>query len=251
MNELELSLALCATVLQSVVAILVVRSGSLRQFCFFFSCILLSIVITLAAFALHNNYRTYFYFYWSAESVNVVLTVLALHEVFFAVFRNFYGMRWFRLLFPAASVLLLAVSALRTILHPATDVFPLFRLILSVETSIRFLQVGLFGLFVILVSFFHLRWQQLAFGIAFGFGVSAAGSLAVFLLRSEFGTKVNYLVRITPPIAYTLAVVIWLISFMTFRSAQRPRSNVSTLSPEEMLAEIKHYSRTAKEILKR
>jgi hypothetical protein len=251
MNRLELILAIAATLLQCAVAFLVVRSRALRQFPFFFSCIILSVAITLAAFLLRDNYRLYFYFYWVAESVNVVLTLSALHEVFFAVFRSFYRMGWFRLLFPAVSIFLLSISALRTALHPAADVFPLFGVILSLEISVRFLQVGLFGLFVVLASFFHLRWQQRAFGIAFGFGLSAAGSLVVFLLRSEFGTKMNYLVRIAPPLSYTLAVVVWLITFLAPQPKQPLQGKRVALTPEEMLAEVRQYTRTVKEILKK
>ncbi len=73
----------------------------------------------------------------------------------------------------------------------------------------------------------------------------------VLLLRSEFGTKFDYVVRIAPPIAYTLAVVVWLLTFLTPQPESALHSPVSGLTPEQMLAEVRQYSSTVKKILKR
>src|SRR6185437_3914323 len=124
-----------------------------------------------------------------------------------------------------------------------------FATIIFLEIAIRFLELGLLFLFFALVRFFHMLWRQHAFGITLGFGVSAAGSLVVFLLRSEFGTKLDYVVRIAPPIAYTLAVAVWLLTFLTPQPAAPLQGKASTINPEEMLAEIRLDSKAVKQIL--
>src|SRR6185312_3198810 len=172
-------------------------------------------------------------------------------EVFKSVFRNFYRMRWFRMLFPAIGVLMLCTAVIRSLASPPAQVNRSFAVIIFSELAVRFLQIGLLFLFFALIRFFHMVWRQQALGIALGFGISAAGSLVVFLLRSEFGTKLDHVVRITPPIAYTLAVAVWLLTFLTPQPAAPLQGKASALTPEEMLAEIRLYSKAVKQILKR
>ena len=96
-----------------------------------------------------------------------------------------------------------------------------------------------------------LRGRQHAAGIVFGFGVSAAGALVAFLLRSEFGTKFDPVVRIAPPIAYIIGVAIWLATFLKAESARPETAWAATLTPEQMLTELKRHTKTVKGILGR
>jgi len=81
--------------------------------------------------------------------------------------------------------------------------------------------------------------------------VIAAGNLVVYLLRSEFGTKLDPLVRITPPIAYIIAVLVWL---WTFRRAEPPHPMqgwAPALTPEQMVSEVRRYTKIVKGMLGR
>jgi hypothetical protein len=93
--------------------------------------------------------------------------------------------------------------------------------------------------------------RQYAFGIALGFGIEAAGSLVVFLLRSEFGTKFDPIVRITPPIAYIIAVAVWLAIFLKKEPSQPQKNWEAALTPEEMVYELKRHTKAVKGILGR
>ncbi|HEX5434399.1 MAG TPA: hypothetical protein VFY05_09200 [Candidatus Angelobacter sp.] len=160
-------------------------------------------------------------------------------------------MSWFRFLFPSVGVLMICVAVTRSLAKPPAQVNRAFAAIIFLELAVRFLQIGILFLFFGLVRFFHMRWRQHAFGIALGFGISAAGNLAAFLLRSEFGTKMNHFVRMSPPIAYTVAVVVWLLTFLIPPPDNRLLSQASGLTPEEMLAEVRQYRSSVKRILKR
>ena len=189
--------------------------------------------------------------YWANEALGVVLAFLALNEALRSVFRNFLGMRWFRWLFPGIGIVMVSVAVLRIILLPR-PAFSLFTTtILGLEIAVGFLQFGIFSLFIILVRLFHLRWGQHAAGIVFGFGVSAAGSLVAFLLRSEFGTKFDPVVRIAPPIAYIIGVAIWLATFLKAESGRPEAAWAATLTPEQMITELKRHTKTVKGILGR
>ena len=146
---------------------------------------------------------------------------------------------------------MISVAILRIILLPR-PAFSLFTTtILGLEIAVGFLQFGIFTLFIILVRLFHLRWGQHAAGIVFGFGVSAAGSLVAFLLRSEFGTKFDPVVRIAPPIAYIIGVAIWLATFLKAESGRPEAAWAATLTPEQMITELKRHTKTVKGILGR
>ena len=251
MKTAELALALGATLLQVCLLVLMVMRRSYRDFPGFFLSIVLSLGTTLTGLATRNNFYLYLRVYWVSEALYVLLAFWALLEVFKSVFRNFYRLRWFRLLFPAIGVLMLATAVVRSIASPPAQVNRAFAVIIFSELAVRFLQIGLLFLFFALIRFFHMLWRQQALGIALGFGISAAGSLVVFLLRSEFGTKFDYVVRIAPPIAYTLAVVVWLLTFLTPQPDSALQGPASGITPEAMLAEVRQYRSTVRRILKR
>ena len=150
-----------------------------------------------------------------SEALSVFVTFFALQEAFYLVFRNFLSISWFKLLFPGIGILMFAVALLRAMFHPAADTRPLAASLIFLEIAVGFLQFGIFCLFIVLVAFFHMRRRQRAFGVVLGFGIAAAGNLIVYLLRSEFGTEVDPIVRVTAPITYVIAVVVWLATFIS------------------------------------
>ncbi len=251
MKTAELILALSATVLMLfLLAVFIVRR-LYRTFPFFFICTAFAVLSTVSLLLTTGHPLIYLWIYWGTEALYVLFAYLALQESFKSVFKNFYRMAWFRLLFPALGAIMLCAATVRSVfVHPA-EVKRAFATIIFLEIAIRFLELGLLFLFFTLVRFFHMRWRQHAFGIALGFGISGAGSLVIFLLRSEFGTKLDYVVRIAPPIAYTLAVVVWLLTFISPEPIHPLQGPPPALTPEEMLAEVRQYSSTVKKILKR
>jgi len=252
MNRSELTLALSGIGLQVGLCILLFVRGFQRPFRSFVAYTLFSVVASVAGLSVRNIPHFYFYFYWTSEVFYILLALAALHEVVYLVFRNFYTIRWFRFIFPVIGLSMLLLAVVRTLLgaHPVAD-NPIFEIVISLEILIRLLQFGLLALFFVLVWFFHMRWRQIPLGIALGFGIAAAGFLIVFLLRSEFGTKVDPLVRITPPIAYIIAVLVWLITFLTGEPARLTKTWDPGLTPEQMTAELRRHTKTVKGILGR
>lgn len=247
----ELLLALTGFALQIGLLVVLLWRQLYRRFPWFFGYVLSSLLETVALFFLRNRTSAYFKVYWISDTATTLLLFLALQEVFRSIFQRFYRMTWFKFIFPAIGVLLVIIAVVSALSHPSTVEDRLTKIILTAEVGLGFLQLGLFLFFFVAVRFFRVRWQQYAFGIAFGFGVSASGSLIAFLLRSEFGTKFHTMFRIAVPLSYTLALVVWLITFLTPEPAYPLQGKVLALTPEEMLAEIKQYSSTVKKILSR
>lgn len=251
MKTAELLLALVGTGAQAGLCLLLLIRRSYREFPIFFLYSALSVVGAIAGLAVSNNVALYGKVYWTNEVLEVFSVFFALQESFRSVFRNFLGMRWFRWLFPGIGIVMVTVAVLRVIVQPR-PAFSLFTAtVLGLEIAVGLLQFGIFSLFIILVRLFHLRWGQHAAGIVFGFGVSAAGSLAAYLLRSEFGTKFDPVIRIAPPIAYIIGVAIWLATFIK-AEPERPETAWSTrLTPEQMITELRRHTKTVKGILER
>ncbi|HET9280582.1 MAG TPA: hypothetical protein VFR24_01350 [Candidatus Angelobacter sp.] len=249
MKTAELAMGLVGTALQVFLCLLLLVRGAYRQFRFFSLGIVFSVAYTIALIAVHRHASLYLGVYWVNEGISVVLIFLALQESFYLVFRNFLTIPWFRRLFPGIGLLMLFVAVLRAAFHPAAQASLLARTLITLEISVGFLQFGIFCLFILLVQFFHLRWRQQAFGVVLGFGIYAAGFLVTYLLRSEFGTKLNPVVRITPPIAYIIAVVVWVVTFLR----PEPLKPVldAVFSPEQMASDFRRYTKALKGFLER
>ncbi len=251
MKNSELAFTVVGSGLGAVLCLLLLVRRFYREFPIFFASASLSVLATIILLSVSNNTGYYAVVFWASEALGVFLAFLALNEALRSVFRNFLGMRWFRWLFPGIGILMISVAILRIIVQPR-PAFSLFTTtILGLEIAVGFLQFGIFSLFIILVRLFHLRWGQHAAGIVFGFGVSAAGSLVAFLLRSEFGTKFDPVIRIAPPIAYIIGVAIWLATFLKAESGRPEAAWATTLTPEQMITELKRHTKTVKGILGR
>lgn len=251
MKNAELVLALVGTGAQAGLCLLLLIRRSYREFPIFFLYSALSVVGEITGLAVSNNIALYGKVYWTNEALGVILTFFALNEALRSVFRNFLGMRWFRWLFPGIGIAMLGVAVLRILLHPR-PAFSLFTTtVIGLEIAVGFLQFGIFSLFIVLMRLFHLRWGQHAAGIVFGYGVSAAGSLVAFLLRSEIGTKFDPVIRIAPPIAYIIGVAIWLATFLKAEPVRPEAAWATKLTPEQMTLELRRHTKTVKGILGR
>jgi len=242
-------MGLAGTALQVFLCLLLFMRRAYRQFRFFSLCIVFSIAYTIALILVRKHGSLYFGVYWVNEGISEALTFLALQESFYLVFRNFLSIPWFRLLFPGIGLLMLFVALLRAAFHPVAQAGLLISTLFQLEIIVGFLQFGIFCLFILLVRFFHLRWRQQAFGVVLGFGIAAAGSLVVYLLRSESGTKVDPIVRITPPIAYIIAVLVWVVTFLRPEPSQPSLDAI--FSPEQMASDFRRYTKAVKGILER
>jgi|ERR1041385_1321455 hypothetical protein len=251
MNKFELILAGIGTALQiGLLVVLLVRQGY-REFPYFFSYVGIAVLNAILTMTIRNNGHVYFWVYWTYEVFYIALALLVLHEAVRSVFRNFYGLPWFKLLFPTIGFLMILVATLRQLSLQKAERHPIMGALIALEIAVGFLQFGLFCLFILLVRFFHMRWRQRAFGIVLGFGIAVAGSLVAFLLRSEFGTNFNAVVRIATPLSYIIGVVVWLATFLREKPSDAANSEGNRFTPEQMITELKRHTKVVKGILGR
>jgi hypothetical protein len=249
----DIAFGLFPPVLQTWLALLLVRRRAYKSFPFFFAYTVFAVVAELCKFALVQYSRAtmmYFYFYWGAEAIYAALGFLAIHEVFRRVFENFKSLSWFKFLLPVVGLGMLAISALISIVHRAVETVPLLEGIYSLQITVRCLQIGVFFLIFFLARAFQLDYRQYAFGIAAGFGIAAAGILLGTLVRTGLGLKSLMFFEYVPIVAYCIAVMVWLVSFIRPEPEDPFRDFRHLFTPELFLGWIEKYKQDVRGIFK-
>lgn len=247
-----LMLQLAVPLLQACLIFLLVRRKLTGQFRFFFVYTAYAVATELVRFATFKKGGwPYYYIYWTTDALYSILGCFAIYEVFHSVFRNFDGIRGFRYLFPSVAVFMITISIVRALTRHQSELVPYLAVIIALKIAVGFLQVGLFFLFILLVRLFRVQSRRYAFGIALGFGTLAAGNLSFYLLRSEFGTKLNHVGATALPIVYIIAVVVWLLTFVKSQPPHSWQDGGPALDPEELITELRQYTKVAKGVLRR
>jgi hypothetical protein len=214
-----------------------------REFPFFFTYISAVFVVYGVRFWAVHDYSIYFKVFWFSEALYAVLALLALHEAFHTVFNEFYEI-WplFWLVFPAAVGLFAWLKISDGLHHAPAQVPPIVALILSAASTVNWVQMALFALMCALVWLVG-DWEYYPVGIVTGFAVLALGSWVAYASVSGFGTKLNVIGKYGPPLAYFIAVLVWLRTFVPPPRLDRWEAWSKTLTPQQMAAEIKEYLR--------
>ena len=243
----QIALAACGLTLQLILCGVLIWRRHYRAYPTFTAYTLFSTIATVVLFAFLQRTATYFWSFWTVEAVSVLLGLGCLFESFEQVFVNFRSIPGFRYLFPGISIVMATIASIRVFaVHMPEKPF-LTALIVSLEIGLRLLQFGIFLLFLALIRLLRLQWQ-VAFGVVMGFGVLASLNLGVNLLRSEFGTKSEFVASFMPQLDYIIAVIIWLATFAR-RDAKAKIEDL--LQPDQMFELVTRYRAAAKEILKR
>src|SRR5258708_35907157 len=101
MEKAAVFLNIAGTVLAVALASTLVWRRLYREFPFFLTYVVSSILIAIIRVSVSGNYRTFFKVVWATEAIYALLALLALHEVFRWVFMPFFEQWWFWLFFPS------------------------------------------------------------------------------------------------------------------------------------------------------
>ena len=246
MNPLDLTLTLIAAILAAWLAVVFVQRKLHREFPFFFGYLIASLLIPAIRLGFRHDYLVWFKVVWLTEAIYAVLVLLALHEVFRKVFAAFYERRWFWLFFPLVVAAIFAIAIAFRLGSPPVQASRLISLILTLGTAVSLVQVAIFGLFFVLVWFHGIRWRDYPFGIVVGFAIIALGSLWGNWSRSVFGTKFNKFFGYAPAVAYIVAVIVWLDTFL--RPPSEPKWSMR-ITPEQLLEEIRQSTKILQRLL--
>lgn len=244
MGKLGLITLIVAILLRIWLTVLLVRRKVQSLFPIFLVYIVFTLAASIAKLCVYSDYRTYYFLYWSTEAVAVLLSILALLEVFRWVFALFWQSWWYRGFLYGSIILVLGFAIANAIVNPPAHMGPLSALIYSSGIAVNFMQVTIFMVFWLLSTHLRVGFRRYAFGIMLGFGVSSFGTLSAGLLRSIFGTKLTIVSAYLPPVAYILALVFWLHVF--WREEPPEAEWALPITPEELAEQVRQYTRILK-----
>jgi hypothetical protein len=156
-----------------------------------------------------SNPYLFFFSYWIAQAVAVLLSFVALYEVFRNVLTS-GTLPVSKSNFVLINALLLAGAALLAYKLEGGDTDRMMYTILVLSRTARFVQVALMLILVALSSFFGFYWSSQAFGIAAGFGLYASIELINSTVRAMLGPNGNKFWSWVSVLSYQLAALIWL-----------------------------------------
>jgi hypothetical protein len=252
MSKLGLIALIVPIILQVSLAILLVCRKIQFVFPMFVAYVVFSLAGSVVKLYVSSDYRIYYFVYWSAEAVAVILITLSLLEVFRWVFASFWQSWWYRGFLYGSVLLVLGLAIANATLNPPAHMHPIGAVIYSSGIVLNFMQLTIFAVFWLLSRHLQIGFRRYAFGIMIGFGVSSFGTLFAGVLRSGFGTNFTAVASYIPPVAYILALGFWLHVF--WREEPPEAEGTTPLTPEELTEQMRRYTELMKQytrILKR
>jgi hypothetical protein len=230
-------------VIQTAIAMVMLRRGLHRKFKFFFAYIVTQVLIFSLIFPsyLKHNYWAFFYLYWFSNAISAVLGFQVIHEVFLDVFRPFHTLRDLgTVLFRWAALVMIMAAGVVAVSSDSKETLPWMQAIITSQRCVRIVQVGIVLLLLIFARYLGVSRKQHSFGIALGFGSFALVELA--LLASwggdHLGRQSAHLVNMS---AYNASLLIWFVYALVKSPAREGYATL--LQPhrwEQSLTDIQH-----------
>jgi len=210
-----------------------VRRRLHRELPWFLAYTIFQILRTAISWSLRHAVPHYFYFYWIAELVSIILGLAVIYEVFRIIVKQHEAVhRTGFLLYRWIAVALLLVGTVSAATAPGMDSSRIIEGILTLERGVRIVQAGLLFFLFVFASYLGLSWRSNVFGIALGFGIFATIDLVLVGIRAQIGPAVDELYVWSKPVAYNCTALIWVIYLLQRQAAPKvvtsvPKSEVA------------------------
>ncbi len=178
----------------------------------------------------HRGASQYFYAYWTTAILSMAIAFWVLHEIFVGVFRPFSDLREFgAVLFRwAALVLTLAAALLAISSKSVPGSTRLFTSFLELTRSLEIMQCGLVLLMLLCSTYLGISLRHRIFGIALGFGVTAAVDLITVAALAALGREARIFVQVSEMVAYNIAALLWLGYMYAGEVERKPARQVAS-----------------------
>lgn len=214
--------------LQLVVCVEMVRRGMRREFPFFFSYLAFHLASTVALFVVYRwAFDQYFYAYWTANVMRVLLGFAVLYELFSNALKPYQALRDLgKMLFVWAGIIMLLVAVLLAVNTSApNEISRVVAAVLSLERSVRLMQCGMLLFLLLFGAKLSLSWRHQTFGIALGIGAYAATDLLLVSLRSSLGPGWETNFSLLRAGIYVSACAVWAVYFALPEPARIPMAS--------------------------
>src|SRR5580658_9895822 len=236
------ALWLAQPVLQTVIAVAMLRRGQHREFKYFFAYVVMQIVTFAVVFTTYRYFPSgVFYASWTSTAISVALGFKVIHEAFLDVFRPFHTLRDLgTVLFKWAGLVMLLVAGVVSVSTNSSEMAPWMQAIITSQRCVRMIQVGMVLFLLFFAHYVGVSRRQHSFGISLGFGAFAVVEL--LLISSWIGSHLSGpWMSIINMAAYNSSLLVWF----GYVVVKRPARDISTslLQPqrwEQSLYDIHH-----------
>lgn len=199
------------------------RKNLQRELFWFLAYLCSFVMLEPVLFTIYQLHKPYLYFYasWLFEGIALVLAFMVILEVFRNVLVGYRALRRLAVTFLAVTGFSIIALAIYVGGFGAPGSHPQVAFMLVMERSVRIIQVGLIVALFGFVSFVGLNWKNHVFGIALGYGLYAACSLAISAYAAEVGAAVGYKVFLLDQCAYLCMIAIWMTYILQPEPAKR------------------------------
>jgi hypothetical protein len=209
--QIQFALWVLQPALQAVIAVIIFRRKLHKDFPVFFIYTLTQIALFAVEFPVYQWFNSaYFYTFWIAAALNVVLAFKIIHEVFLDIFHPYPALRDLgTALFKWAALIMVLVSVVVISITPGWD-DPLMKTILVVQRCVRVIQCGMVLFLLAFCKSLGVSWRRQSFGIVLGFGFFAAVELLTTALYSgsHMGGQAVNTINMA---AYNGGMILWVL----------------------------------------
>jgi len=209
--QIQLALWVIQPALQAMVALVVFRRKLHKDFPTFLTFLIAQVAIFAVEYPLYRwgSHDAYFYVYWLANSLNLVLEFKIIHEVFLDIFRPYHALKDLgTALFKWAALIMVLVSVVLISISPGWD-DPVVNTVLVANRCVRVIQCGLVLFLLAFAKHLGFSWRRHSFGMALGFGLMGAAELLSNALYSGIHISLNIANSINM-LTCSSAALIWL-----------------------------------------
>jgi hypothetical protein len=219
-------------VLQAVILRVMAKRNLKSSFPFFFSFVAfmtVGIVLGLGVFFFAS--QQYFNFYWTFNTISMLIGFMVLYEVFVSILKPFSAVIDLgKMLFVWAGLFLLLAGFLTAAVTsgPHTN-----RLVVAVDLCDRCVHLMQCGMLMLLMFFekrLNLSWRSHAMSIGLGIGITAAVDLGVSYGQSRFPALHSQL-DVVYGFSYAAVVAFWAYTLMS----KQPARSTAAESPTRLI----------------
>jgi hypothetical protein len=237
--------------LQGAVTGIMFRRKLQRTFPVFFAYLLFQMLMSavLLPISLKGTYAEYFYTYWIATAVSLVLGFSVIHEVFAEIFRPYHTLKDLgTVAFKWAGLVMLLAAAVVAAASSAGEEGPLVQAVLTVQRCVRVIQCGLVLFLLLFARYLGVSRKQQSFGVPLGFGIFAFVELMSAALRASASISENS-ASFAIMGAYNLAIMTWCrYMWVKVKAREDPSTLLTSQRWDESLMDL-HYTASSDSLI--
>jgi hypothetical protein len=204
-----------------LVLIAMIRRKMWTEFPIFFSYLIFMLIRTIVLLIVYSDliahrtpYATYFWSFWTAETLEVIAKFFIIYEIFVYALKPYSSLsRLIRVLFIWSFVVLLVVACITAAAVPVNDRSPLLQTVFTLKRTVAAIQIGLLAFLFLFIKVFAIPWKHYLFGIALGLALYGTLDFAALAIRT-WGSVFNDLWNWTIRIADGVGAVVWVVYFV-------------------------------------